>query len=140
MKLTIYTALFADETLPIEEVGNFYPFKHDKDDVRYIAYTNREDLTSNYWEVRKIDVKEGLSPRMMSREIKWNPTIYLEDFTHSLWLDSQCYFSYEPKAIVNHYKINRFPNGSYYIVNDEFLNVYLWSVQKISLPLLMIDN
>ena len=108
MKLTIYTALFADETLPIEEVGNFYPFKHDKDDVRYIAYTNREDLTSDYWEVRKINIKESLSPRMMSREIKWNPTMYLEDFTHSLWLDSQCYFTYEPTSIVNHYLQNNY--------------------------------
>tara|TARA_R110000851_G_scaffold117621_4_gene244483 strand:- start:9086 stop:9310 length:225 start_codon:yes stop_codon:yes gene_type:complete len=32
------------------------------------------------------------------------------------------------KAIVKHDKINRLPNGSYYIVNDEFLNVYLWSI------------
>ena len=108
MKLIIYTALFADESLPLEEVGKFYPFEHDKGDVRYIAYTNREDLTSDYWEVRKINVKENLSPRMMSREIKWNPTMYLEDFTHSLWLDSQCYFTYEPKAIVNHYLQNNY--------------------------------
>jgi len=59
MKLTIYTALFADELLPLEEVGKFYPFKHDKGDVRYIAYTNREDRTSDYWEVRKINIKES---------------------------------------------------------------------------------
>jgi len=108
MKLIVYTALIADESLPLEEVGQFYPFEHDKGDIRYIAYTNRDDLTSDYWEVRKIDVKEGLSPRMMSREIKWNPSKYLEDFTHTIWLDSQCYFTYEPKAIVNYYLKNHF--------------------------------
>ena len=108
MKLIVYTALFADENLPIEDVGKFYPFEHDKGDVKYIAYTNRDDLTSDYWEVRKVNVKEDLSPRMMSREIKWNPTMYLKDFTHSLWLDSQCYFTYEPKAIVNHYLQNNY--------------------------------
>lgn len=103
MKLIVYTALFADKNLPIEDVGKFYPFEHDKEDVKYIAYTNRDDLTSDYWEVRKIDGYDGLSSRMMAREIKWNPTKYLEDFTHSLWLDSQCYFTFEPKAIVTHY-------------------------------------
>lgn len=108
MKLTVYTALMADKEIPIEEVGQFYPFKHDKDDVKYIAFTNRDDLTSDFWEVKKLDVEENLSPRMMSRKIKWNPTKYLEDFTHSIWLDSPCYFVYEPKAIVNYYLKNKY--------------------------------
>lgn len=108
MKLIVYTALIADESLPLEEVGQFYPFKHDKGDVEYIAFTNRDDLTSDYWDVRKVNVKENLSPRMMSREIKWNPTKYLNGFTHTIWMDSQCYFTYEPKAIVNHYLQNKY--------------------------------
>jgi hypothetical protein len=45
-----------------------------------------------------------MSWRMMSRYLKWNPTkIKLPEHTHSLWMDSQCYFKYEPKAIIEHY-------------------------------------
>lgn len=103
MKLIVYTALIADESLPLEDVGQFYPFEHNKDDVKYIAYTNRKDLKSEFWDVVYVEVDKELSPRMMSRKIKWNPTIYLEDFTHSIWMDSQCYFVYDPKEIVNYY-------------------------------------
>tara|TARA_R110000824_G_scaffold34903_1_gene110114 strand:+ start:1976 stop:2188 length:213 start_codon:yes stop_codon:yes gene_type:complete len=39
-----------------------------------------------------------------------------------------CALDSSTKGIVKHDKINRLPNGSYYIVNDEFLNVYLWSI------------
>jgi len=104
MKLVIYTALFADESLPIAEVGRFFPFTHEKDDVKYIAFTNREDLKSDFWEVRQVGVQEDYSFRMMSRFHKWNPAkIDLPEHTHSLWMDSQCYFKFEPKAIIKHY-------------------------------------
>lgn len=108
MRLVVYTALFADKNLPLEDVGKFYEFNHDKEGVRYIAYTNRDDLTSDYWEVRKIDIPKDISPRMVARKIKWNPTDYLEDFTHSIWMDSQCYFTFEPKAIISHYLENKY--------------------------------
>ena len=104
MKLVIYTALFADESLPIAEVGRFFPFTHEKDDVKYIAFTNREDLKSDFWEVRHVGVQEDYSFRMMSRFHKWNPAkIDLPEHTHSLWMGSQCYFKFEPKAIIKHY-------------------------------------
>lgn len=103
MKLVVYTALFADPELPLEEVGRFFPFKHDKGDVKYIAFTNRKDLKSDYWEVRHLDKWDNYSYRMMSRFLKWNPTkASLPDHTHTLWLDSQCYFKFEPIAVVNH--------------------------------------
>ena len=95
MKLVVYTALFADPDLPLEEVGRFFPFKHDKGDVKYIAFTNRKDLKSDYWEVRHLDKWDNYSYRMMSRFLKWNPTkASLPEHTHSLWLDSQCYFKF----------------------------------------------
>lgn len=104
MKLVIYTALFADPDLPLEDVGRFYPFEHEKGDIEYIAFTNREDLKSDFWNVRIMDKQDAMSWRMMSRYLKWNPTkINLPEHTHSLWMDSQCYFKYEPKAIVEHY-------------------------------------
>lgn len=107
MKLVVYTALFADPDLPLEEVGRFFPFKHDKGDVEYVAFTNREDLKSDYWDVRVIEPKKNYSPRMMSRFLKWNPSkADLPENTHTLWMDSQCYFKFEPKAIVEHYLKN----------------------------------
>jgi hypothetical protein len=104
MKLVVYTALFADPELPLEEVGRFFPFKHEKNDVKYIAFTNRKDLKSDYWEVRHLDKWDNYSYRMMSRFLKWNPDkASLPEHTHSLWMDSQCYFKFEPTAIINHY-------------------------------------
>ena len=104
MKLVVYTALFADESLPLEDVGRFFPFTHDKGGVEYIAFTNREDLKSDFWDVRGIEKEGDKSFRMMSRFLKWNPTkANLPEHTHSLWMDSQCYFQYEPTAIVDGY-------------------------------------
>jgi hypothetical protein len=104
MKLVIYTALFADESLPLEEVGRFFPFTHERGDVKYIAFTNREDLKSDFWDVKVLKKDKDKSFRMMSRFLKWNPSkAKLPKHTHSLWMDSQCYFKFEPKAIVDHY-------------------------------------
>lgn len=102
MKLTVYTALFADDSIPLEDVGQFYPFTHKKDEVQYIAFTNRIDLESEFWDVMYTPIEEGLSARMMSRKVKWNPTKFLKDFTHTIWMDSQCYFTVEPTAIVDY--------------------------------------
>jgi hypothetical protein len=102
MKLTVYTALFADDSIPLEDVGQFYPFTHRKDEVQYIAFTNRIDLESEFWDVMYTPIEEGLSARMMSRKVKWNPTKFLKDFTHTIWMDSQCYFTVEPTAIVDY--------------------------------------
>jgi len=104
MKLVIYTALFADPDLPLEEVGRFFPFKHDKGDVEYVAFTNRKDLKSDFWNVKLMGKPKTRSWRMQSRFLKWNPSkADLPEHTHSLWMDSQCYFKFEPKAIVDHY-------------------------------------
>lgn len=108
MKLIVYTALIADTDIPIEEVGHFYPFIHDKGDVEYIAFTNRKDLTSDFWDVRLIELDESISPRMNSRYYKWNFAEVLPDHTHTIWMDSQCYFQYEPKAIVDGYLQNKY--------------------------------
>lgn len=110
MKLIVYTALFADEKLPLEEVGRFYPFTHQKDDVHYIAFTNRKDLKSDFWDVEYIESKYD-SSRLMSREIKWNPDSFLPEHTHSLWMDSQCFFKFEPKAIVKHILQDKYHTG-----------------------------
>ena len=74
MKLVIYTALFADPDLPLEEVGRFFPFKHDKGDVEYVAFTNRKDLKSDFWNVKLMEKPKRRSWRMQSRFLKWNPS------------------------------------------------------------------
>lgn len=108
MKLIVYTALFADENIPLKDVGHFYPFEHEKKDVIYRAFTNRTDLKSDFWDVVVTPIEGGLSSRMMSRNVKWNPTKFLQGFTHTIWMDSQCYFKFEPKAIVEHHLQNKF--------------------------------
>lgn len=103
MKLVVYTALFADPKLPLEEVGQFFPFVHPKEDVEYVAFTNRKDLKSEFWDVRVVKKSKILSPRMQSRFHKWNPTkISLPEHTHRIWMDSQCYFNVLPKPVVEH--------------------------------------
>ena len=99
MKLIIYTALFADENIPLEEVGNFYPFGHEKGNVEYIAFTNRKDLTSDFWDVRYVDLQQS-SPRVDARYYKLNSHLVLPDHDVSLWMDSQVYFVFEPESIV----------------------------------------
>ena len=139
MKLTVYTALFADPSIPLDEVGEFYNFKHSKDDVKYIAFTNREDLTSKFWDVMYIPVGEELSPRMMSRQIKWNPTKYLDDFTHTIWMDSQCYFKFEPKAIVDYYLQSEFHTAIHHhtdlqsTYSEGMLQCYYYCLDKPSI-------
>lgn len=102
MKIIVYTALFAEPETPISEVGKFFPFEHQKDDIEYIAFTNREDLTSDFWDVRYVELKES-SPRVDARYYKLNPHLVLPNHDASVWMDSQCYFKYHPKDIVNFY-------------------------------------
>lgn len=105
MKLIIYTALFAHQNTPLIEVGKFYPFNHDKKGVKYIAFTNRKDLTSDFWDVKYVDLKQS-SPRVDARYYKINPHIVLPEHEVSLWMDSQVYFTYEPNAFVEYYLKN----------------------------------
>ena len=102
MKIIVYTALFADENLPIEEVGEFFPFKHPKDGVEYIAFTNRRDLKSEYWDVRYV-MQRYSSSRLEARYHKLMPRMVLPEHDASIWLDSCCYFTYDPKSIIQKY-------------------------------------
>lgn len=102
MNLVIYTALFAEENLPLSNVGHFYPFKHSKGDVKYIAFTNRKDLKSDFWDVKYVDLKET-SPRLDARYYKLNSHLVLPEHDCSLWMDSQVYFKYDPITVVGHY-------------------------------------
>lgn len=102
-KIIVYTALIADEELPLSEVGEFFPFIHDKEDVEYIAFTNRKDLTSDFWDVQYLDMPEYISPRLFARYIKWRPGEYLPEHDFNIWMDSQCYFTIPPKDIIDNY-------------------------------------
>jgi len=124
MKLIVYTALFADPRLPLEEVGRFYPFSHEKGDVDYIAFTNRRDLKSDFWDVRIVDKKDLYSYRMMSRFLKWNPDkLGFGEHTHSLWMDSQCYFKFEPTAIVDFFLQDRYHTAIHHHTDLESIYV-----------------
>lgn len=99
MKVIVYTALFADSNIPLENVGKFFPFEHPKDNVEYIAFTNRKDLKSEYWDVRYVELKES-SPRVDARFYKLNSHLVLPEHDFSIWMDSQCYFRYKPTDII----------------------------------------
>ena len=124
MKLLVYTALIADPNLPLEEVGQFYPFKHDKKGVEYVAFTNRKDLTSDFWDVRLIEEDKDISWRMMSRKLKWNlDSSLVPEFTHSIWMDSQCYFKFDPIAIVEHYLQDKYHTAIHH--HTDLTSVYV---------------
>jgi len=105
MKIIIYTALFADPSIPLSEVGSFIQYRHDKGDVEYIAFTNREDLKSDFWDVRLVDLKMS-SPRMDARYHKLNSHLVLPSHDVSIWMDSQCYFVHDPYTIVQRYLLD----------------------------------
>ncbi len=104
MKIIVYTALFADENLPLNEVGEFFPFKHPKDGVEYIAFTNRRDLRSDFWDVQYKDLQHS-SPRLDARYHKLMSHEVLPKHDVSIWLDSCCYFVYDPKSIIEKYLV-----------------------------------
>ena len=105
MKIIVYTALFADEKLPLEQVGSFINYTHNKGDVEYIAFTNRKDLKSDFWNIQYVDLKMS-SSRMDARYYKLNSHIVLPPHNYSIWMDSQCYFVHNPVNIIEKYLIS----------------------------------
>jgi hypothetical protein len=104
MKIIVYTALFADDRIPIENVGNFIPYTHIKGDVEYIAFTNRTELKSDFWDIRYVELKYK-SSRLTARYYKINSHKILPNHNYSIWLDSQCYFIHHPYTIIQNYLI-----------------------------------
>lgn len=100
--MIVYTALIADENLPLDQVGRLFPFEHDKNGVDYVAFTNRKDITSDFWDVRYVELKHS-SPRMDARFYKLNSHVLFPGYDASIWMDSQCYFAFDPKTIIKQY-------------------------------------
>ena len=98
-KLAVYTALFTDE--PDYLYGDLIPFKHDKENIDYIAFTNSDYLESDFWDVRKMDIwRDG---RWTARKCKTSPQELLPDYDAWLWMDNEIYFTYDAKSLFEHY-------------------------------------
>ena len=101
-KLAVYTVLFTDE--PNYLYGDLIPYKHDKDGVDYIAFTNSDYLESDFWDVRKVDIwRNG---RWTARKYKTSPQEFLPEYDAWLWMDHQIYFNYDVRSLFEHYLIN----------------------------------
>ena len=102
MKLIVYTALFATDD--IESPGKFFEgYKHDKGDVEYIAFTNRRDIKSDFWDVRYVDLlPTDPIGRKTARYHKLNPHKVLPEHDYSIWCDSAVYMKTTAKWAIDH--------------------------------------
>jgi hypothetical protein len=92
MKLAIYTGLFTDDQAYL--YGDLIPYVHDKSGIDYIAFTNSDYLTSEFWEIRKLDIwRNG---RWTARKCKTSPELLLPEYDAWLWMDNEIYFTYDP--------------------------------------------
>ena len=98
-KIAVYTALCTDN--PDYVYGDLIKYRHEKEDVDYIAYTNSDYLKSDFWEIRKIDTwRNG---RWTARKCKTSPQELLPDYDAWLWMDNQLFFTYDPRSLITHY-------------------------------------
>ena len=92
MKLVNYTVMFADD--PKKLHGDLVPYKHDKEGVDYIAFTNSPYVKSDFWDVRLVDEKDmEKDGRYTARKYKTLPHKLLPDYDFYMWTDNQVYFN-----------------------------------------------
>jgi len=99
-KTIVYSALFAEENLPLSDVGAFCEKTESYNDTEFIAFTNRRDIKSDKWKIKYVDLKES-SPRVDARYYKMNSHKVLPDHNTSIWMDSQFYITRNPQEIIN---------------------------------------
>lgn len=99
-KIIIYSALFAEYDIDIEHVGNFCEKTKNYDNVEFVAFTNRKEITSKKWNIKYVKIEES-SARLNARYYKMNPDLVLPDHDFSIWMDSQFYITRDPKEIIN---------------------------------------
>jgi hypothetical protein len=79
-KKVVYTAITGnyDELITPEYKNNNWD---------YICFTDNPKLTSEFWQIRKMEESKNLDPIKKARKYKINPHHYLPEYQISLWID-----------------------------------------------------
>ena len=81
--IVVYTALFTDNP---KIIFGLLP-EYQVPGVKFICYTNSPYLKSNCWDIRRVELEDGMSPREMARKYKLLPHRFLSDYDISVWVD-----------------------------------------------------
>jgi len=84
MKRVIYTVLTGNSDQYSLKEPTFVSASWD-----YVCFSDRENLTSNTWHIRKLENDESLTPTKLSRKPKILNDRYLPDYDLSIYLDSK---------------------------------------------------
>jgi hypothetical protein len=91
-RLVVYTCLF----------GRYEPLNEQpiakSSKVDFVCLTDREDLTSETWEIRKIETL-GLDGARESRRPKLLPELFFPDYEASIYIDNSVVLTVEPERI-----------------------------------------
>ncbi len=102
LKPIIYTALFGPENCPLDEIGDLrVPPYNDNSEAEFIAFTNRQDLKSDFWNIKYVELSR--IPRLEARYYKLNPHKVLPEHKFNIWIDHQVFFTVCPLIIINKY-------------------------------------
>lgn len=95
-KRVVYTCLFGNyETLNEQHCQN-------KKNIKFICFTDRDDLTSATWDIRRINTIEIGSSRE-SRRPKLLPHLYLSDYDESLYIDNRVVLKTDPSSLFDEF-------------------------------------
>ena len=100
MRFCVYTALIGDyEDLNEQPVSK-------QSNIPFICFTDSETLTSDSWEVRKIDPLFGMDPIRSQRDIKIRPHRFLDEYDVSIYIDNSILLTETPEKILESYYKN----------------------------------
>lgn len=97
--IVIYSSLFGKR-------GNLTEPKVVPQGCDLVFFTDRDDITSKTWEVRKVKV-ETEDPRRASRHPKILPHLYLTDYRYSVYMDANLELRGDVKELVNEYLVEK---------------------------------
>jgi len=97
----IYTAIIGDGPYCLRE-----DFKREHH-IDYICYTDRQDIKSDVWEIRRI--KKQKHPILKSREIKILCHRWMPGYEYSVWMDTRFVPFYKHQIWINHQKASDAP-------------------------------
>ena len=55
--------------------------------VKYICFTD-QDIKSDTWEIRRVVLPKGVTPRELTKKYKMLPHLFLEKYDTSIWIDA----------------------------------------------------
>lgn len=69
---------------------------------KYICFTDRNDLESDIWEIRKIDIEDGDYNRT-AKKFKVLPHKYFPEYNWSIWIDGQLQITGDLRSLIRSY-------------------------------------